>query len=96
MLLQTGVVSQFGQQRPTLRLPAIGSFHAPVIHQIKVATRTMDVAKQKAEAGVLAGIVPLGVEFDEEARVEGEVESGSHDISLKLLIIHTDLVTIIA
>ena len=96
MLLQTGVVSQFGQQRPTLRLPAIGSFHAPVIHQIKVAARTIDVAEQKVEVGVLAGVVPLGVEFDEEARVEGKVESGSHDIGLKPLIIHTDLVTIIA
>ena len=59
--------SQFGQQRPT-----IGSFHALIIHQIKVTTWMIDVAEQKVEVGVLAGVVPLGVEFDERSACWGK------------------------
>ena len=56
-----------------------------IIYQIKVVARTIDVTEQKVKVGVLAGVVPLGIGFYEKARVEGKVESGSHDIGLELL-----------
>ena len=89
---EANIVNQFGQQRPAFYLPAIGGLHPLIIYQIKVAGRTVAVTEQKVKVGVLTGVVPLAIEIHEKARVEGKVESGSHDIGLELLIIHMDLI----